>query len=97
MDLTELARLNYDQHKFSEAAAYYKQDIAVLDRKNAEVDAPAAFVDILTEYADCLRKTSREDEARKVEERVVGIKAKNSELHSTTERTPYGKYPSKQS
>jgi tetratricopeptide (TPR) repeat protein len=96
LDLGELARLNYDQGKFAEAAAYYEQDIAVLDPKDFEAKAPAAFVDLLTEYADCLRQTGREAEARKAEERIARIKAANPVLHSITDRTPYGKYPSKQ-
>jgi tetratricopeptide (TPR) repeat protein len=96
MDLTELARLNYDQHKFAGAAAYYEQDIVVLDLKNTETSSPAAFVDLLTEYADCLRQTGREAEARKAEDRIARIKANNPVLHSNTDRTPYGKYPPKQ-
>ena len=95
LDLTELARLNFDQQKFSGAVVYFDQLVPALDAKHAEEGAPAALIDILSEYADCLRKLNREEEAKKADDRAASIRAKNSNLHSITERTPYGKYPEK--
>ncbi len=92
-DLTELARLNYDQGKFGEAAAFYELDVAALDRKNAEVTAPAAFLDLLREFSDCLKKTGHDEEAKAIDARIAQVAAEHPGLHSITERTPYGKYP----
>lgn len=92
-DLTELARLNYDQGKFAEAIPYFEENIPLMDASGAEANAPAGFVEILAEYADCLKRVARESEAKKIDERIAGIRAKHPVLRSITERTPYGKNP----
>jgi tetratricopeptide (TPR) repeat protein len=96
LDLSELARLNYDQHKFAEAAVFYGQDVAALESAKMDETAPAGFVELLFEYADCLRQIGQADAAGKIEARIAVIKAKHPILHSATDRTPYGKYPPKQ-
>lgn len=97
LDLSELARLNYDQRKFAEAAVFYEQDVAAIESAKADETSPAGFVELLVEYADCLKQIGQADAAGKIDARIAVIKAKHPVLHSVTDRTPYGKYPPKQS
>lgn len=92
MDLTELARLNYDQAKYPEANAYFEQDLLEMDRQGLADSAPAGFIDVLGEYSVALRKTGHEFEAGTVDARIKAIRAAHPVLVSHTDRTPYGKY-----
>lgn len=92
MDLTELARLNYDQAKFPEAIAYFEQDLLEMDRQGLADSASAAFIDILGEYGVALRKTGHEFEAGTMDARIKTIRAAHPVLVSHTDRTPYGNY-----
>jgi tetratricopeptide (TPR) repeat protein len=94
LDLTELARLNFDQGKFSDAITYFEPLSQELDRIGAPSQTPAAYSDILREYADALMKVGRVDEAKKKMEIVMELKEKVPNQHSITDRTPYGKFSS---
>lgn len=96
LDLSELARLNYDQHKFAEAAAFYEQDVTALKSAKMDETAPAGFVDLLVEYSDCLKQIGKTDAVGKIEAQIAVIKAQHPVLRSATDRTPYGKYPPRQ-
>lgn len=63
MDLTELARLNYDQHKYETAIGYFKRAFPILERTGVAQASPAAMIDLLTEYADCLSRVGRAGDA----------------------------------
>ncbi|MBC7368704.1 MAG: hypothetical protein H7343_18165 [Undibacterium sp.] len=93
MDLNELARLNYDQGKFSAARIYFAEAVVALEARQAETHVSADYIEILTEYADCLRKLNRIDEAKTTEARIGVTRASHPKLDSITERTPYGKFP----
>lgn len=95
-DLTELARLNYDQGKYAEALGYYEEDVRTLDSRNWEQKAPGDFAGLLEEYSACLKKAGREQDARTLDTRLAAIKAKNPVLTVHSERTPYGKNPLRQ-
>ena len=92
MDLTELARLNYDQGKYPQANACFEQALQEMVRLGLADDAPAAFIDILSEYGVALRKTGNEFESGTMDARIKAIRAAHPVLVSQTERTPYGKY-----
>lgn len=92
-DLTELARLNYDQRKFGAAVTYFEEGLSLMDARNAEANAPAGLIEILAEYSDSLKQIAREGDAKKVDERIAAIRAKHTVLRTITERTPYGKNP----
>ncbi|MBW8780908.1 MAG: tetratricopeptide repeat protein [Verrucomicrobia bacterium] len=92
MDLTELARLNYDQGKYPEANIYFEQDIQAMDHLGLADDSPAASIDILSEYGVSLRKTGREFEAGAMDARIKTIRQAHPILVSHTDRTPYGRY-----
>jgi tetratricopeptide (TPR) repeat protein len=94
LDLTELARLNFDQGKFAEAISYFEPLVQELDRIGAPTQTPAAYSDILREYAEALTKIGRIDEAKKKMEIVAELKEKFPMQKSITDRTPYGKFTS---
>jgi len=56
MDYTELARLNLEGGKYTEAVAYFELDFRELDKVHAPDDAPGAYCEILAEYAAALGK-----------------------------------------
>jgi tetratricopeptide (TPR) repeat protein len=92
MDLVELARLNFDQGKFDRAGGYFAQAIPLLEGTNARKDDPLGFADILDEYSVALRNTGRTAEADQVAVQGKGLRAKNPQRRTNTDRTPYGKY-----
>ncbi|HEY1791930.1 MAG TPA: hypothetical protein VGG34_03365 [Opitutaceae bacterium] len=93
MDLTELARMELARGQLIVAISYYEQDLRELDSIDAANRTPAAFADLLSEYASCLKQVGRADEGSKVLARADEIRAMNPNLHSITDQTPYGKFP----
>lgn len=94
MDLTELARLNFDQGKFAEAISYFEPLIQELDRIGAPTQTPAAYSDILREYSEALVKVGRIDDAKQKQKIVADLQEKFPNQRSITDRTPYGKFSS---
>jgi tetratricopeptide (TPR) repeat protein len=93
MDLTELARLNLDQGKYAAALPYFEQLFQELDRIGAPESTPAAYCDLLKEYADALDGVGKSQEADMKRQDIEDVKAKHPFRRSMTDRTPYGKYP----
>lgn len=90
--LIELARLNLDQGKFSEAVPYFKE----VDPIFLEIDVikkdPVGYADFLDEYATALKGAELQTEVVKIREREKDIRARNQGVVSRAERTPYGKH-----
>jgi tetratricopeptide (TPR) repeat protein len=91
-DLTELARLHYDQGHYPKAILYFERNIPILDRLDAPDKAPIAYSDILFEYSQALQHTGNTSKAENLKNKAMEIRNKYPEGHSSTERTPYGKY-----
>jgi len=91
LSLTELARLNLDQKKYTASAKYFERSFAELDKVNAEQKAPIAYTDLLNEYAEALFNIGNNEKAKKLQGRASKIKIQNKARHSITDRTPYGK------
>ena len=66
LSLTELARLNPDQKKYTAFAKYLERSFAELDKVNAEQKAPIAHSDLLNEYADALSNYWKQGKSKKV-------------------------------
>ncbi|MBI3593696.1 MAG: tetratricopeptide repeat protein [Nitrospirae bacterium] len=90
MDLVELARLNYDQKKYSQAIPYFERAILVLQQMNGPKLAPIGLADILDEYSHALIEIGKSEESRNVHERAERLRRDNPMGESITDRTPYG-------
>ncbi|MBB5417360.1 hypothetical protein [Paraburkholderia atlantica] len=95
LSLIELARLNLDQRKFSQSAAYFERAMPFLDEANAADKAPVAYSDILNEYARALAGEGRSAEAKSMTDRATALRDAVLNKRSITDRTPYGKVCSK--
>ena len=58
----------------------------------AAAKAPAAYADILDEYAQALTGAERSTEASNVLERADALRGDHPGKRSITDRTPYGKF-----
>lgn len=92
LSLVELARLMLDQQKFAQSVAYFERALPALDEAAAAAKAPAAYADILDEYAQALTGAERATEARIVVERADTLRGDHPGKQSITDRTPYGKF-----
>lgn len=95
--LTELARLTFDQQKFQASINYFERTIKELDLVKGAEEAPIEYSNILDEYSVALSKIGRETDAINVKYRSTEIRKTNPQRKSITDRTPYGKYCTKQS
>ena len=91
-DLTELARLHYDQENYQKAVSYFEKNLPILDQIDAADQAPIEYSNILFEYSEALRHIGETSKADDVKNKAMEIRNKHPEGHSITERTPYGKY-----
>ncbi|OYQ09048.1 hypothetical protein B7R77_18830 [Ralstonia solanacearum K60] len=92
LSLVELARLMLDQQKFTQSIVYFERALPALDEAGAAAKAPAAYADILDEYAQALTGAERVTEARIVVERADTLRGDHPGKQSITDRTPYGKF-----
>jgi tetratricopeptide (TPR) repeat protein len=92
LSLVELARLNLDRKKFSQSVAYFERAMPLLDGANAANKAPAAYSDILDEYAHALAGEGRSAEAKALADRATVLRDAALNKRSITDRTPYGKF-----
>ncbi|MHA6848255.1 hypothetical protein [Ralstonia syzygii] len=92
LSLVELARLMLDQQKFAQSVTYFERALPALDAAGAAAKAPAAYADILDEYAQALTGTERPTEARTAAERAEALRGDHPGKRSITDRTPYGKF-----
>jgi len=95
LSLVELARLTLDQQKFPKAVLYFERALPELDRASAAKEAPAAYADILDEYASALSGIGREQDSSAVTKRASELRGTNPKGFSITDRTPYGKHCTK--
>lgn len=96
LSLTELGRLTLDQKKYQRSAGYFERALKELDLANVQQKSPIGYSDILDEYAQALAGIDKPAEAASIKKRASEIKQKNSDRHSITDRTPYGKFCTKQ-
>lgn len=92
LSLVELARLNLDQNKFSQAAAYFERAIPLLEADGVTKAAPIGYADILDEYASALVGVGRPAEAKLSADRAATLRKAAEGQRSITDRTPYGKF-----
>ncbi|ARU24277.1 MULTISPECIES: hypothetical protein [Ralstonia solanacearum species complex] len=92
LSLIELARLMLDQQKFVQSTTYFERALPALDAAGAAAKAPAAYADILDEYAQALTGAERSTEASTVLERADALRGDHPGKRSITDRTPYGKF-----
>ncbi|WP_253281308.1 hypothetical protein [Cupriavidus sp. HPC(L)] len=64
LSLVELARLNLDQGKYSQSAAYFERAIPLLEAAGVAKEAPMGYADILEEYARTLSGMGRTADAQ---------------------------------
>ncbi|WP_275761120.1 hypothetical protein [Ralstonia pseudosolanacearum] len=92
LSLVELARLMLDQQKFAQSTTYFERALPALDAAGAAGKAPAAYADILDEYAQALTGAERSTEASTVLDRADALRGDHPGKQSITDRTPYGKF-----
>jgi len=90
MSILELARLNYDQKKYQEAANYYNELLQIYEKHNAEKQDPVGVANVFTEYAVALKAIGQNAKSSSFNQRAVALKSINNGKISNTERTPYG-------
>ena len=90
LSLNELARLNLDQRKFSQAVNYFERGLKDMEAVGMRQRAPAAYADMLDEHARALDETGRRADANGLIAEASQIRLSNAGRFSTTDRTPYG-------
>lgn len=92
LSLTELARLNLAQKKYTEAVAYFESVLAELDPEIAPKKAPDFYVAVLDDYALALSGAGRPKNAETAAKRAAEIRATApaAESWAGADRTPYG-------
>jgi tetratricopeptide (TPR) repeat protein len=71
----ELAQLHYDQRRFPEALALMERGLPIIEKAGAEQGAPAAFAQVLLQYAEALRNLNRSADAQVVQARLDSLVA----------------------
>jgi tetratricopeptide (TPR) repeat protein len=90
MSLVELFRLNLDQKKYKKATEYFKKAVPELESVGAPTESPSEFSKLLDEYAIALKGIGNTQEAEEAIRRSNKIRSEEENLHSITDRTPYG-------
>ncbi|HTJ77442.1 MAG TPA: tetratricopeptide repeat protein [Rariglobus sp.] len=91
VDLTQLARINFDQRKYKEAVAYYDDLLLILTKIKVDSARPASFMVILSEYSMCLTGLGRSEDAKAVDALMVRLQAENQYTEEPIKkRIPYG-------
>ena len=75
MSILELARLNYDRNRFSEASQYFRKLLPLYDKYNAELQDPIGVADVYQEYAMTLNKTGETADAALFQQRATALKS----------------------
>jgi tetratricopeptide (TPR) repeat protein len=96
LSLVELSRLSLDQARYQDATVYFERAISALDTADVTSKAPRGYADVLDEYARALDGVGRAADAKRSSERAAAIRASTPDKRSITDRTPYGKYCTKQ-
>lgn len=92
MGLVELARLNLDQKKFSEAASYYQKAMPDLALHNIPKVGPIGYADILDETAMAWEAMGQQNDASPLRLQAKTIRLEHPNQKSIPDRTPYGKF-----
>lgn len=92
ISLTELARLNLAQKKYTEAVAYFESVLTELEPEIASKKAPDFYVAVLDDYALALSGAGRPKNAETAAKRAAEIRATApaAESWAGSDRTPYG-------
>lgn len=72
----ELARLYYDQERYSEVVPLMEKGFRMIEGMNVERKYPAAYAYALGQYADALRNTNRQSEAKVIEGKANALRAR---------------------
>ncbi|CAA0080279.1 Uncharacterised protein [Halioglobus japonicus] len=75
--LSELARLNFDQEKYSEAASYYARAIPMVQRLGIEKDDPVILANSLNELSQAYQLSGQAALAVASAEEAATIRARN--------------------
>lgn len=89
MSYVELARLKFDQKKFSEAVSYYEQALKIVDKQKFIDADPIGFVLIFEEYSHSLAELGRHEEAAPYIKRAQKLRQQFPNKKNIAERTPY--------
>ena len=88
MSLLELARLNYDQKKYSQAVPYYEKLLPIYKKYDAEKRDPTGVALVYEEYSKSLTSIGEDTKAATFAKRSSELKSAGNQ--SNAERTPYG-------
>lgn len=88
MAMLELARLNYDQKKYSEAIPYFEGLMPIYQKHNVENIDPSGVALVYEEYSKSLASTGDKVKSEELASRAEKLKKVGN--RSSTERTPYG-------
>ena len=90
LPLIELARLNYDQRKFAQAAKFFREAKPIVDSFNAETQDPLGYAEFLEEFSESIEKSTGGQETSQYRKRANQLRATFPDGTKRTERTPYG-------
>jgi len=88
MSLLELARLNYDQKKYTQSVSHFEQLLPIYNKHNAKAIDPTGVALVLNEYSSALNSIGKKDKASSFKKQATELAKSNKP--SSTERTPYG-------
>ena len=95
LSLIELARLNLDQRKFTEAASYLGRVLAELDPVITARRVPIFYANVLDDYVSALSGMGRTQEAEATAKQSAEIRGNIPKEQHDFERTAYGKHCAK--
>lgn len=90
LSLTELARLNLDQHKYPEALSYLERILAELDPIITARRVPVFYASLLDDYASALAGVGREKDAEAATKKASETRGGTPKPSTDPYRTPYG-------
>lgn len=94
--LTELGRLTLDQKKYGLAVEYFEIALKRLEEADFKKRSPIDYSNILDEYAQALAGMNRQEDAEAFKAKSSKIREENPGKNAVTDRTPYGKFCTKQ-
>jgi len=92
--IVAFAQLSYEQRRYADAASLLERGLPLLEKFDAERIDPLVFAHLLVEYADALRRLSRETHAAAVEARVAALaSARGLDMQQKPNRAPFDHRP----
>lgn len=69
----ELAQLHYEQRRFADAVTLMERGLPLVEKANVERSDPAAFAQVLLQYAEALRNVNRSADAQATQTRLDSL------------------------